>query len=84
MTSAENRFITALIQRHMALLGATAALSRARTIPGLTVAENGDVLHVTGDPAIVNAELENAYASFAGKASRIITHALKEKDIDRI
>ncbi|OGD23556.1 hypothetical protein A2Z10_00700 [Candidatus Azambacteria bacterium RBG_16_47_10] len=84
MIPANTRFITLLVQKHMALLGATAALSRARTIPGLTVAENGDVLHVTGDPAIVNAELENTYASFAGKASRIITHALKERDLDRI
>lgn len=63
----------------MVLLGATAALSRARAIPGLTIAENGDVLRITREPVAVYTELEHAYASFAGSASRALANTLKGK-----
>lgn len=61
------------------LLGTDAALSRARSIQGLTVAENGDVLRATRDPKRIYAELEHAYATFAGSASKIIARMLKNE-----
>lgn len=77
MTTADIRPITLLIQKHMLLLGSTAALSRARRISGITVAENGEILRITRDPRAVYTELENAYAAFAGTASRILSSAMR-------
>lgn len=79
MTSADIRIISLLIQKHMALIGATAALSRARALPGITVAENGDILSFTGSPASLYAALKSSYASFAGEASENISRALEKE-----
>lgn len=78
MTTADIRPITLLIQKHILLLGSTAALSRARRISGITIAENGELLRITRDPHAVYSELENAYATFAGTASRILARIVRE------
>lgn len=74
--------ISLLIKKHIALLGSAAALSRARKVPGVTVAENGDIIRITRDPDIVREELERAYASFAGIASRIIARSLRDAALE--
>lgn len=79
MTSTDIRIISLLIQKHMMLLGATAALSRARAIPGIVVAENGDILSFTGSPVSLYTMLKSSYASFAGEASENISRALEKE-----
>lgn len=63
----------------MALLGPAAALSRARAIPGLVVAENGDILSFAGSPNSLYETLKSSYVSFAGETSEVISRSL-EKD----
>lgn len=79
MNAAETRSIALCIQKHIVLVGPTAALSCARRIPGLTIADNGDVLGAARDPHALYAALENAYGAFAGEASRAIMRTLAQK-----
>lgn len=83
MNADAERALALLITKHMALLGPAAALSLARNISGITVAENGDVLRMTRDPNIVFDELERTYASFAGTGSRVIARSLHASLPDR-
>ncbi len=76
MTDTEN-FITDCIKAHIAVLGPVAALAIARKIPSLKIADNGDVLAITGDAQATLEELKNAYLSFAGEASQAIMRTLE-------
>lgn len=71
--------ITDAVKRHMLITGADVAVSLARRIGALTIAENGDVLRIQGNPATAFAALKNGYASFLGDASRIILRPLNRK-----
>lgn len=77
MNTSDTRSIALLIKSHMMLLGHHAALSRAKKISGITIADSGDILRITRDPDLVREELERSYASFAGVASRIIARSLR-------
>ena len=70
-------FIAACVRAHIEVLGPVAALSVARKISSLKIADNGDALEVTGDPATAVEELKNAYFSFAGEASQAIMRTLE-------
>lgn len=72
-----NNFITACIKAHMNVLGPVAALSIARKIVSLKIADNGDVLEVAGDAKATLEELKNAYLSFAGEASQAVMRTLE-------
>lgn len=76
MTDTKN-FIAACIKKHMEVLGPVAALALARKALPLTIADNGDVLALTGDPKAALEELKNTYLSFAGETSRAIVRALE-------
>lgn len=78
-TKDTKNFITDCIKAHINVLGPLAALAIARKIASLTIATNGDVLEITGDPALVAEELKNAYLSFAEEASRAILRTLAQK-----
>ena len=78
------RRMALLIKKHMILLGPTAALTCARAVPGIAVADNGDVLSARGDNAHLLSALERSFASFAGKSSRVISDSLAHDDPDRI
>lgn len=76
MTDAKN-FIAHCITAHMEVLGPVAALAIARKIVSLKIADNGDVLEVTGSAEAALEELKSAYLSFAGETSRAIMRTLE-------
>lgn len=78
-TKDTKKFITDCIKAHIDVLGPLAALAIARKIASLTIAANGDVLAIAGDPALAAKELKNAYLSFAEEASRAILFTLARK-----
>ena len=47
------KMLTDLIQKQMVVLGPNIALDKARKITGLTVADDGTVSNVQGDPQLV-------------------------------
>ncbi|MCR4322806.1 MAG: hypothetical protein NUV61_01835 [Candidatus Azambacteria bacterium] len=77
--TATHYFITACIKAHIDVLGPSAALAVARKISSLTIADNGDVLSLTGAPGPVVEELKKAYILFAGETSRALLRVLTQK-----
>lgn len=71
------KFITRCITAHMAVLGPVAALGIARKIPSLKIADDGDVLALTGDPEAALKELQSAYLLFAGETSQAVMRTLE-------
>ncbi|MEK7519966.1 MAG: hypothetical protein AAB581_01845 [Patescibacteria group bacterium] len=75
----ENEYTTiiaAIIRKHIDVMGPTVALSIAQKIPTIKVAQNGDVLSLTGDPKTALVQVTQAYASFAGSISDMIVESV--------
>lgn len=70
------RIISDSIQQHMAIAGPAVAIRLARKVSSLTIADNGDVLDIAGDPKTALERLTETYISFAGETSKIILRSV--------
>ena len=60
------KFITELVQKQMVVLGPNIALDKARKAAGLSVADDGSVLELSGDPQMVLKSVANEYIELSG------------------
>ena len=63
----------------MVVLGPNIALDKARKIPGLSVADDGTVQEVTGDPQMVLKGVANEYMTLSGQIAQMTLNTLLEK-----
>ncbi len=60
------KLLTEIIQKQIVILGPDIALMKARSIPGLEVANDGSVLKIEGDPKEALTRLIDTYVSLSG------------------
>lgn len=68
-----------LIKKQMVMLGPNLVLSKSRQVTGLTVADDGTVQSINGDPQVALQELVNAFMSLSGQIAQMTLNALLEK-----
>lgn len=68
-----------LVKKQMVMLGPAVALSVARKISALTVAEDGSVTAISGDPQAVLGALANQYMNLSGQIAKATLASLLEK-----
>jgi len=73
------KMLTDLIQKQMVVLGPNIALDKARKITGLTVADDGTVSNVQGDPQLVLKGVANEYMALSGQIAQMTLNTLLEK-----
>lgn len=60
------KLLTDVIQRQIMLLGPTIAVTKARQVPGITVADDGTVVSFTGDPQKLTQQLIEQFVELSG------------------
>lgn len=68
-----------LIKKQMVMLGPGVALSHARRVSALTVADDGQVTVVSGDPQAALSELAGVYMNLSGQIAQATLASLLEK-----
>lgn len=68
-----------LIKKQMVMLGPSVAVSKARKISSLTVAEDGSVTAVSGDAQAALKQLASEYMSLSGQIAQTTLTSLLEK-----
>ena len=58
--------LSEVIKKQIAILGPSIALSRARNVSGLTVADDGSVTEIQGDPEELTKQLVNEFLDLSG------------------
>lgn len=70
------KVLTGLVQKQMLILGPNVAVGRARKVAGLTVADDGAVTGIQGDPDAVLKALVDEYVSLSGAITNTIVQSL--------
>lgn len=73
------KMLTDLIQKQMVVLGPNIALDKARKVAGLKVQDDGTVLDMDGDPAMVLKGVANEYMNLSGQIAQMTLNSLLEK-----
>lgn len=68
-----------LIKRQMIMLGPNVALGTARKVNGITVAEDGAVTAIAGDPRVVMEGVADAYMRLSGQIAQMTIKTILEK-----
>lgn len=73
------KMLTDLIKKQMVVLGPNIALDKARKVVGVQVADDGTVLDMDGDPAMVLKGVANEYMTLSGQIAQMTLNSLLEK-----
>lgn len=73
------RLLSDFVKKQMVILGPSIALAKARKIGTLSVADDGQVTTITGDPQASLEMLLNEYMNLSGKVAQNVLHSLLEK-----
>lgn len=73
------KMLTDLIKKQMVVLGPNIALDKAKKVPGLKVSEDGTVLDMDGNPAMVLKGVANEYMTLSGQIAQMTLNSLLEK-----
>lgn len=68
-----------LIKKQMIMLGPSVALGTARKVPGLNVADDGQVTAISADPKITMTGVVNAYMNLSGQIAQMTMKTILEK-----
>lgn len=68
-----------LVKKQMVMLGPNLVLSKARQVAGLTVADDGTVQAISGDPQKALQDLANTFMELSGQIAQMTLNALLEK-----
>lgn len=71
--------LTDLVKKQMVMLGPGVALSHARRVTALIVADDGQVTAVSGDPQAALSELVAVYMNLSGQIAQATLKSLLEK-----
>lgn len=64
--------ISKIVRKQMEAVGPAIALAVARKVPTIKLAQDGEVLEITGDPKAAFEQVVEAYISFSGEISKMI------------
>ncbi|MBI3232265.1 MAG: hypothetical protein HYZ51_04265 [Candidatus Doudnabacteria bacterium] len=73
------QMLSDLIQKQMVVLGPNIALDKAKKIPGLKIADDGQVLDISGDPQMILKGVANEYMQLSGQIAQMTLNTLVEK-----
>lgn len=73
------KVISEVVKKQIGILGPAAGLSVARKVSAVKLAENGEVLEITGDPKMAFEQVAEAYIAFSGEISRMILKSVMNK-----
>ena len=81
MTNLEDylSLLSDLVKKQMVMLGPSVAISKARKVTGLTVAEDGQVTAISGDPQVALDQLAKEYMNLSGQIAQATLASLLEK-----
>lgn len=68
-----------LVKKQMVMLGPGVALTQARKVASLTVAADGQVTAISGDPQVALSELTGVYMNLSGQIAQVTLESLLEK-----
>lgn len=68
-----------LVKKQMIMLGPSVAIAKARKVLELTVAEDGQVTAISGDPRAALEKLAGEYMSLSGQIAQTTLQSLLEK-----
>lgn len=74
--------ITDLIKKQSVILGPSVALGTAKKVSGLTIAEDGTVIEISGDPHVVLTVLAQGYMALSGQIAQNTLNSVLEKHPD--
>jgi len=60
------KLLTDVIKKQIVILGPDITLAKARNVPGLSIADDGSVLSIQGDPQIVTQKLIEQFMELSG------------------
>lgn len=66
------KVISDIIKKQIEVVGPTIALAVARKVPTIKLAQDGEVLEITGDPKVAFEQVAEAYIAFSGEISKMI------------
>lgn len=64
--SDHQKLLTEVIQKQIIILGPSITLAKARNVPGLTVADDGTVVAMSGDPQELTQKLIEQFMELSG------------------
>ena len=73
------KMLSDLIKKQMIMLGPNIVLDKARKVPGLVVADDGEVSSITGDPRQVLKGVANEFMALSGQIAQMTLNTLLEK-----
>lgn len=73
------KMLSDLIKKQMIMLGPNIVLDKARKVQGLTVADDGEVTNITGDPRQVLKGVANEFMALSGQIAQMTLNTLLEK-----
>ena len=68
-----------LVKKQMVMLGPQVAISKARTVAGLTVGQDGQVTAISGDPHSALEQLASEYMKLSGQIATTTLQLLLEQ-----
>lgn len=60
------RLLTEVIKKQFVILGPNITLAKARNVPGLTIADDGMVIQISGDPRLIVKNLIEQFVELSG------------------
>ena len=73
------QILTEIIKKQIVILGPKIAVLKARNVPGLKVADSGEILDIAGPEQIILQKLISEYVAFSGEIVRNTVNAIFEK-----
>lgn len=78
----DNRYqqiLTDLIQKQMVMLGPNVALATARKVSGLSMADDGVVTTLSGDPQVILSAVAKQYMALSGAIAQMTLESIIAK-----
>lgn len=60
------KLLTEILQKQAVIFGPTITFAKARKIPGITIADDGSVSAVTGNPQQITKDLQEQFGELSG------------------
>lgn len=79
MDNQYQQILTDLIKKQMVMLGPNVALSQARSVPGLSVSDEGVVTALSGNPQEILSAVAKKYLNLSGQIAQMTLDSIIAK-----
>lgn len=79
MDNQYQQILTDLIKKQIVMLGPNVSLAQARSVPGLTVSDDGVVTAISGNPQEVLSEVAKKFLSLSGQIAQMTLDSIIAK-----